>query len=452
MNKIDYKILVDKIFQKGKRKMDEMEVFIEKNNKLALEVFQGQVDKYSISQSGGLSLRGLSNGKMGYSYTEKIDESSIDMLIDEAYENGKYIDSTDKENIFAGSNKYEEVKGDSQGLKNTPLADKIKFLKLLEKEALGLDSRVTSVQNVSYTEIERERYIMNTKGVDLSDKFTGGIVYISLITKDGDDVKTGMSFRVFKEFSELDYKEMAKEAVKRGISMLGAKAIKSSEYPVVIENQTFASIISAFSPVFSGDNVQKGLSLLKDKIASKIASDLLTMIDNPLLEDGFGTRAFDDEGTATRVNKIIDKGRLNTYLHNWKTGKKDGIKSTGHGRRSSYKSSLSISPSNLYIEKGNNTFKELVGSVEKGLLISQVEGLHSGLNSVSGDFSLSASGYKIRNGKIGEPVNLITIAGNLYDLLRNIEMVGNDLKFTLPSMGYIGSPSIKIKSLSISGE
>lgn len=449
---MDYKELARKIFEAGQLKMDEMEVFIQKNKEFEIEVFEGKVDKYSISESGGLSLRGLADGKMGYSYTEKIDESSIDMLVEEAYENGKYIDSIDKEDIFSSSNKYEDVKAYSNEIGKISVDDKINFLKLLEKEALGLDNRVTSVQGTAYKEIEQERYIMNTKGIELSDQFNGGYSYTSVIAKDGDDVKTGMSIRMFKDFTELNYKEMAKEAVHRATSMLGARSIKSDDYPVIIENRIFADIISAFSPIFTGENVQKGLSLLKDKVGTNIASDLLTIIDDPFLKDGFATRAFDDEGTPTRVNKIIDKGVLNTYLHNWKTAEKDGVESTGHASRSSYKSSLSISPSNLYIEEGNKTLEELIGSIEKGLFIVEVAGLHSGLNSVSGDFSLSASGYEILNGKIGRPVNLITIAGNLYEVFNNIEDIADDLKFTLGASGYIGSPSVKLKSLSVAGE
>lgn len=449
---MDYKNLANKIFLAGGSKMDEMEVFIQKNKELEMEVFKGKVDKYSISESGGLSLRGLADEKMGYSYTEKIDESSIDMLVEEAYENGKYIDSIDRENIFSSSEKYEEVKAYSDKISKVLVDDKINLLKSLEKEALELDNRVTSIQGIAYKEIEQERYIMNTKGIELSDKFNGGYAYISVIAKEGQDVKTGMSIRMFKDFTQLNYKEMAKEAVNRATSMLGAKTIKSDDYPVIIENRIFADIISAFSPVFSGENVQKGLSLLKNKVGSKIASELLTIVDDPFLKDGFATRAFDDEGTPTRVNKIIDKGRLNTYLHNWKTAEKDGVKSTGHGSRSSYKGSLSISPSNLYIEKGDKTLEGLVESIDNGLLITEVAGLHSGLNPVSGDFSLSASGYEILNGKIGRPVNLITIAGNLYEVFNNIEGVANDLIFTVGASGYIGSPSIKLKSLSVAGE
>ncbi|MBU5438950.1 TldD/PmbA family protein [Tissierella sp. MSJ-40] len=450
---MDYKKLANDIFEQGKDKMEEMEIFIQKSKGIEIKVFNGEIDKYSISESGGLSLRGISNEKMGYAYTEKIDESSIDMLIDEAFENGKYIDSLDKENIFAGSDKYEEVDNYNEGLNNVALEDKIEFVKNLEKEALAIDNKVFAVEDCVYEDFERNRYLINTKGVDLSDKSNGAFSYISVIAKEGEDTKTGLSYRISNDFSKFNYKEMAKEAVEEAISLLGATSIKSNNYPVVFKNQIFAEIIGAFIPVFSAEEVQKGLSLLKDKIGTKLANEKLSIVDDPFLKGGFATKAFDDEGTKTQYKKIIDNGVLNTYLHNWKTAEKDGIESTGNGCRTSYKSSLSIFPTNLYVEKGDKTFDELIGSIDNGLYIINVAGLHSGLNTVSGDYSLSAYGYEIENGKIKRPVNQITIAGNLYETLMNIEEIGNDLSFTTAMGGaFVGSPSVKIKSISVAGE
>lgn len=449
---MDYRQLSHEILTRGKEKMEDLEVFIQNNKQVEIRVFKGEVDKYSISESGGLSLRGISNGKMGYSYTEKLDESSIDMLINEACENSKYIDSPDEEVIFEGSDEYMEIQRKEEKLSNIAAEEKIEFLINLEKEALSLDKRVIAVQACGYEEFQTERYILNTKGVDLSDKSSAAIAYIIIIAKDGEDTKTGMSFRIFNDFSEIDYKEMAMEAVKEGLSMLGASSIKSDSYPVIFKNTVFADILSAFGPIFTADQVQKGLSLLKGKINKQIASEIFTLVEDPFLVNGFNSRSFDDEGHKTTYKKIIDKGVLKTYLYNLKTAKKDGVKSTGNGYRSSYKSSVTIAPTNVYLEKGDMSLEELISTIEKGIYIINVQGLHSGLNQVSGDYSLSAYGYEIENGKIKRPVNQITIAGNFFETLMDIEAIGNDLEFTLPSYGYIGSPSIKIKKLSVSGE
>lgn len=445
-----YRDLLNKLIIQGQEKIEELEAFLIRNNEININVYKEEISKYSISESGGLSLRGVSNGKMGYAYTEKLDESSFEELIDNVIENSKYIDE-DPEKIFSGSDNYNEQDNFNKELKDIKIEDKIQFLLNLEQEALKIDDRVFSVDTCAYQEFEKERYILNTKGIDLQDKSNGAIVFISVVVKDGDDIKTGMCYRIFRDFSEIDYKEIAKEAVENAISMLGAKTIKSDNYPIVFENKTFAGLISAFSSIFIADNIQKGLSLLKGKIGEKIANPILTIVDDPFLEDGFGSRNFDDEGTETRFKEIIYNGKLKKYLYNWKTAEKDEVESTGNASRS-YKGPISTSPTNLYVVKGDMSLEQLMKYADNGLYINNLEGLHSGLNPVSGDFSLSASGYKIEYGEITKPINQITIAGNLFDLFKDIEAIGNDLEFTIPYSGYIGSPSVVIKKLTVSGE
>lgn len=448
---MDHREFLKKLINKGQEKMDDVEAFLVKNKELEIEIYKGDIDKYSIAESGGLSLRGSSNGKIGYSYTEKIEDDSIDMLIDDALENSKYIEGSSDEVIFEGSANYEDIIYYNDSINEVPTQDKINFAINLEKEAYALDDRVFAVNACLYQEFEGERFIVNSKGIDLHDKSNGGATYISVVVKEDDDTKTGYSYRIFSDFGGLNYKEIAKEAVDSAISMLGAKNIKSGNYPLIFENTTFASLLSAFTPIFSADNIQKGLSLLKGKIGEEIASPILNIVDDPFLKDGYGSRNFDDEGTASIFNKVIDNGKLVNIAHNWKTANKDGTSSTGHASRS-YKGSINISPTNLYVLNGDMELNELMSIANNGLYINNLEGLHSGLNPVSGDFSLSASGYEVIDGEKSRPVNQITIAGNLFKVFKDIVAIGNDLKFGLPSYGYIGSPSILIKSLSVSGE
>ena len=218
---MEYRDLLEKLLRESKDKMDDAETFLIKSKETEINIYEGEISKYSIAESGGLSLRGLSQGKMGYSYTEKIDETSIDMLISDVLENGKYIDD-DPEIIFEGSDSYEDMDNYSQELKKIEVEDKVNFLMNLEKTALDLDERVFAVDGCSYEEFEQERYILNTKGVDLQDKFNGAVVYISVVVKDGEDTKIGLSYKIFNDFSVLDYKEMAKEAVDNAVAMLGA--------------------------------------------------------------------------------------------------------------------------------------------------------------------------------------------------------------------------------------
>lgn len=444
-----YKELSEKIFEAGKGKFLDMETYIERNKEIEIEVFKGEIDRYNISETEGLSLRGISNDKMGYSYTEKLDASSIDMLIEEAYENGKYVDTLDREIIYEGSKEYKKLNNFNPKLKETPLEEKIEFVKSLEKEAYNLDSRIVSVSYCLYNEIEKGRYLFNTKGLELEDNMNLAVSFIMAVAREGEDTKTGLSYRIVKDFSELNYKEMAKEAVDEAISRLGARPVKSGDYPVIIRNDVFSDILGAFSSVLYADSVQKGLSLLKDKIGQEVANSKFTLVDDPFIEEGFITCSFDGEGTATKVKKIIDKGVLTTYLYNWKSALKDGVESTGNGFRSSYKSNVTTSPTNLYVQKGEKSLDELLDLLGNGVMITDVQGLHSGLNPVSGDYSLSAQGYLIENGKIIRPVNLITIAGNFFETLKDIEEIGSDFRF---ASNGVGSPSVLIKKMAIAGE
>ncbi len=445
--------LVEILFERGREKgIEVMEAFIQRSKKLNIRVFKGEIDDYNISDEDGLSLRGIYKGKMGYSYTEKIDESSIEMLIKEVIDNAKVVDSDDEEFIFEGSKEYKKINGYNDELDKVSNQEKIEFTRSMEAEALKTDERVEAVNYCVFGEQTVHSTLINTNGLSLEDKSNIAYGYLSVMVKDGDDVKTAMKHVISNDFSKFKAKELAQEAVKEAVSQLGADSIESDNYPVILRNEAAASLIEAYSSIFSAEKVQKGLSMLKDKIEENIASDIITLIDDPYMEGGVASRSFDGEGVATERKNVIENGKLKTYLHNLKSAKKDGVKSTGNGYKGSYKSTVSIAPTNMYIQNGDKEFDDMVGNITKGLIIIGLQGLHAGVNTVSGDFSLSANGYLIENGEISKAVNQITVAGNFYEMMKNVVEVGNDLEFTFPGGGYIGSPSLKISELSISGK
>lgn len=445
--------MIDKIFQKGRETgLNDMEVYYSEGSSLSLKVFQKDLDGYSLSESEGLSLRGVYKGKMGYSYTEKVDETSIDQLVKDAAENALIIDSEDEEYIFEGSKEYKKVDSFNQALSNVGEEQKINFVKSLEEEAFRLDKRIASVEVCIYGDGYGETIMSNTKGLFLRDKSNIAYTYIAVVAKDGEDIKTGMAYRTGNDFNAFNAQDIAREAVDEALALLGARSVKSGDYNVIIRNSAAADLMEAFTGIFSAEAVQKNLSLLKGKLNEKIASDKFTLIDDPYMEGGLASKSFDGEGVACKYKKVVDKGVLKTYLYNLKTAKKDGVDTTGNASKGSYKSSIGISPSNFFVEKGERTLDEMVADIDKGILITELQGLHSGLNSVSGDFSLAALGFLIQDGKISRPVEQITMAGNYFDMLKNIEETGSDLKFGMPGEAYIGSPSLRIKKLSIAGE
>jgi len=291
--------------------------------------------------------------------------------------------------------------------------------------------------------------LYNTKGLNKSEKSNIAVAYLSAVVQENEEIQNAFSFKVDQNFRQLDAKSLAKSTVDRAVSYLGAKPVESKNYTILLENIAAADLLETFVGIFSAENVQKGRSLLKNKLGEAIASLSINIIDDALLAGGASSRSFDSEGVASERVSVVEEGILRSLLHNLKTARKDGVQSTGHGFKSSYKGTMTVAPSNFYIQPGLNRYDDLVNSMDEGLIITELEGLHSGANPVSGDFSLAAKGYYVKGGKIERPVNQITIASNFYEVLQNIEAVGEDLAFTL---SYIGSPTLKIKNISVAGE
>lgn len=434
---------------------DASEVLFIRQRDFETTVYKSEVDKYSLSESLGLSFRGLKDNKIGYAYTEKIDETSIDLLLKEAMANLEIIDSKDQQFIYGFNQEdvYADVNQYNETLDAVENDKKINVLKEIEQAAYAYDGRVTTVNYCLLGDGYKLLEIKNTKGIDLKEKSNLFYIYLSVGVKEEDDVQSGYSVHFGNDFSKVDIQKMVSEAVEKALGLLGAASIESDNYPVVIENRTFADLLQAYSSMFSAETVQKNMSLLKGKLGEQIGVSNLNIIDNPHLDSGIASRSFDAEGLPTKKKALVQEGQLMTYLHNLKTAHKQGVTSTGNAVRGSYKSSVGIAPSNLYVEANQSLKKSLLHEMQNGLLITSLEGLHSGINPVSGDFSLAAKGYLIEEGLKKRPVNQITVSGNFLDLIKNIEGIGSDLKFAMPSGSSIyGSPSIYIKSLTISGQ
>lgn len=447
---MELNIFVQELFKEAKNAgFKEYEVYYLDRESLSINIYKEEVEKYSLNNSYGFSFRGKIGDRIGYSYTEILDEDAIKMLISKAKENVLSIDSDDIQFIYEGDKRYKEVNTYSPKLENIE-ADKLINLAFdMEKETKLYSNKVENFQGCAIGYSKSEYGIINSKGLSLKNKSNLLTAYVVPIVKDGDDMFDGFGYAIAKSIEEVKPKEIAKMAVDEALSKIGAKSIPSNNYPTIINNETMVSLMSTFAGIFSADAVQKGLSLLKNKEGEVIASNIVNLVDDPHLEDGLGTVGFDDEGVATEKTYLIKDGKLESLLHNLKTANKAGVKSTGNGFKSSYASPISVAPTNFYIEPGNKSFDELVASIDKGVIITDLAGLHSGANSVTGDFSLAAKGFYIEGGVKTFPVEQITLAGNFFTLLKDIEEIGCDLKFPMSS---VGSPSVKIKSLSVAGK
>ncbi|MDX9916618.1 MAG: TldD/PmbA family protein [Gudongella sp.] len=440
-----------RVFEKTKSINAEVELYKLRSETKKIDVFQGEIDKFSFSESTGVSLRTIIDGRQGYAYAEALDDKSLDLIIEGALDNSKSVESEIKFLLPQVNEEYNYIEPKFDKFDSLTDKEKIALMIDLEGKTLSLDERMTAIQLCSYVEFRNERSIKNSNGIDINYRGVGGFAYISVVASENGDVKTGSSYTLFADPSQIDIENLSKEAVDEAISMFGARPVKSGNYKVVMRNNVFTELLESFIPVFSADDVQKGLSGLKGKLGEKVASSEITLVDDPSSIHTYTRTPFDDEGVATMKKEVIKNGVLTTFLHNSKTAAVDGIASTGNGFRSSYKAAVGIKPVNFYLAQGNTVFDKMMTSAEGGLLITGVAGLHSGLDTVSGDFSIQAHGYKIKNGKRDAPVNEITISGNFFDLLQNIVSVGSDLRFGIPGDGHFGSPSVLVKSISISG-
>ena len=447
---MELNLFVKELFSKAQEEgFSEYEVYYVDRESLSISVYKEEVEKYNLNNSAGLSFRGKFGDRIGYSYTEILDEDAIEMLVKKAKENVLAIENNDIQFIYEGDKEYKEISTYHEELEDIPADKLINIAISMEKEAKKYCNKVESFSGCSVSYSSGKYGIINSKGLNLSNKSNLLTAYVVPIVKDLDKMYDGCGYVVAKSLNDVKPDKIAKMGVDEALSKIGGTSIASGNYKVIINNEAMVSLLSTFAGIFSGDAVQKGLSLLKDKEGEIIAADIVNLVDDPHLEDGLASVSFDDEGVATLKTYLIKNGKLNSLLHNLKTANKAGVKTTGNGFKSSYASPISVSPTNFYIEPGINSLEEMTKKINKGLIITDFAGLHSGANSITGDFSLAAKGFYIEDGIKTHPVEQITVAGNFFTLLNNIEEIGSDLKFPMSS---VGSPSIVIKELSIAGE
>lgn len=457
MNQIEH--LQKQLLEDARRYgFSEAETYVVRGRSLDIQVFEKKISQYKSSQEQGISFRGVIDGRMGYAYSEKIDQSVIPWMLDEAASNAAILSDSKKETLFDGRDVETTCQVTESQTFNPVLADVeparlIDSAMAMETAALEADSRIRKVEYSVVAYLESERYIANTLGLSLNEKSNLAYAFALARAASGDSVKKGVEIWQGHDLSPEGCRSVGRKAAERALEMLGARSIPSGRLPVVLENRAAIDLLTAFLPVFFADRVQQGLSLLGDKIDQPVAADGVTLVDDPFRTESFYQPPFDSEGVPTQMTRLIDGGRLNGFLHNRQTAAKAGVRSTGNGFRPSWKMGVQVAATNSLILPGTSSRDALCTEMGDGLLINNLTGLHAGTNLISGDFSLSAEGFKVEGGVTRYPVEQITVAGNFYDLLRQVRQVGSDLLFDLPGgSGQIACPSLLIAELSISGE
>ena len=291
--------------------------------------------------------------------------------------------------------------------------------------------------------------IYNSKGLDLhSVTSLSGLVAVAVVTN-GQEMANDYQVKLAK-LSTIDTDALTKKAAETALQKLGGDVAPTGQYPVVFDPEAMSDLLQTYSSIFSSEAAQKGLSKLASQEGQVIASEVVTLVDDPFHPTNPGARNFDAEGSPTHCKKVIEKGVFNTLLYNLKTAAVAGKKTTGNASKAGYASPVGISPFTMYLAPGEMSEEELIAKAGNGVYINSLGGLHAGADPISGDFSLQSSGFMIREGKKCEYVKSFTVAGNFYEMLKNIVCVASNLE--MPGMSSFGSPSVLVDGLSVAGK
>ncbi|MEZ0180583.1 TldD/PmbA family protein ['Camptotheca acuminata' phytoplasma] len=419
-----------------------LEISIHENKEMMVSLLDGQIDENVQSSLATMTITGLYQDKKASMYLEKIDETKMEEVLELLKKQISVLNLKEKNIIFKGSEYYPEVKEYNFDFKSVNIQDKYDLLFQAEKE-LSKSTFLKKIDTISYSESYFRKRIINSEGLDLKSQMSYATIYFDGIFEKNEEAEVFSKYFTFKTFDEFDIPACAQTFLTLGEKRLGAKSLESKgNYPVVFSNEIFAKILNNFSSIFSGMSAYRNLTRLKDKEGEKIASSLITIVDDPLTEKAFFQDQFDDEGVACYTKTIVEKGIFKQFIHNLKTSIIFNTPPTGN----SFKNAISMT--NCYVKEGTKSLKEMISPIKEGVYIDFLIGLHAGINTINGDFSLQANGFQIENGKITTPVKMLIVSGNFFELLLNIKDIDNDLFFQISGFG---SPNVYADDLTIAG-
>lgn len=440
---MNYQNIIEKGLSLG---LTEIELYESSSVSNKITLFQGKVNTYTLNNTKSLSMRGKYNGQMGYASTESFDEEGINQCLETLIQNAKYLSSTDVDYMFDGNAEYVKVENPVADYEEVSFEEKVNFLSKLESRLINFDKRIVNVE-LTYMERASKTRLINSHGINLSKEYSYMVFYAEALAVDGDQSAAKFEADVNTKFSELDADKVFDKLTENVINSLGAGFVQSGKYPVVLSRDVASSIVSAFSSVFSGESAMRKMSILVDKVNQQVFGENITIINDPFTDKALFKESFDDEGVPCQTIEVVKNGVFTGFFHNLRSANFFKQAPTGNGFR--YGASTSVSPVNLHVQEGNQTEDEIIATIENGIYITEVNGLHAGLNPISGNFNVQSSGYLIENGKKTKPVTLFVLSSNFYEMLNNVEAIANN---TEPNFNGIASPSLKIKEVQISGK
>ena len=448
---MDFQNFKKAVFDTAKEKgLTEYELYYQTAESTSAGAFGHEIDSFSASVEGGVCFRCIVEGKMGYASTEHLSCDQAKDLVTKAYENAKVLEAEEPVFLNAGDLTYAPLTLDPYPL---PSAQELIGTVLSTQEKLyGADPSVIdgcSVQGISEA---MELAICNSKGLDLHYRnHAAGLIVGALIEEKGE--KANLHKIKLAKLDTIDTDALVTEAVTGAKNKLGGDVAPTGVCPVVFDPEAMSSLLQVFSSVFSAESAQKGLSRLADREGQIIASEAVTLMDDPFHKDNPMPIPFDAEGSPTFCKAVIEKGVLKTLLYNLKTANQAGKATTGNASKAKYSASVGTRPFTMYLQGGDMTEEQLLQKAGSGVYINALSGLHAGANPISGDFSLQSAGYLIENGKKTTPVKAFTVAGNFYTLLKDITAVADNMRLPMAlDITAFGAPSTLVENLSIAGK
>ena len=447
----DYRNLASELVAALKKHgADACDVYITSSTGFRTTVRLGNIEKLQQSTSKGLGLRVFKNGATALTFTTDFQEKTVYQLVKDTLDIVK-ISNTDEFNGLAPKELLGEYEGDlllfDESLAEISPERKIEMVREMEDAGRNYDPRITNSNGANWSNSIAQITLANSDGFTGQYQTTVASMSLGLLAEENNVKQTDYWYSFNRFFSNLaSPQSIGEEAAKRTVKRLGGKKVKSQAVPVVLDPDVAGNFVGMIFSAASGANVYRRSSYLVDKIGEEIVAPEITIIDDATMPDGLEPRPFDAEGVKSSTLTLIENGVLQSYACDSYSARRLQTKVTGNAGRS-YSTPPAINPTNLYLQNGTHDPKDIIKSVKNGLYLSEIFG--SGVNSVTGDFSQGASGYWIENGEITFPVQEITIAGNVLQVLKNVQAIGNDLSFRL---GSTASPTLLIDQMTVGGE
>jgi PmbA protein len=434
----------------------EAEAFASDSTGLEARIYDGEVESLSEAGERGLGVRAWIEGRVGYAYGTDLAPEGLEGISAGAVETARISDPDE----FAAAPEPAGEAAPIPGLADPAAAEwstdrKVELAKAIERAARAADRRVVAVETSVFVDERSAAALASSRGVSGFYEATSCYAYLQAIAAadgGGEDRQTGLGFGIGRSPAALDPEAIGREAGERATSLLGATKPASRSCPVVLDETVAASFVGFVAGLLCADSIQRGRSPFAGRLAETIASEALGLADDGREPDGLASAPFDGEGTPTGRTPLVEGGILRAYLHDSYTARREGgqWRSTASAARSGYRSPPSVSPSNLIVAPGELSFAELLAEAREGIYVTEVAGLHSGVNPVSGTFSVGATGRAISGGELAEPADEFTIASDLPAMLTAIRGAAAKPRW-VPFGGSVSTPALLVGEMAIGG-